>query len=294
MALKITYVLATFCLAACCSCKQIADNMGSNVSGGFSYVIDQQRADIRNIETKIEIIAKENIEISKRAASIHLTSGLDPKISDHAKEIEKHSRDITKDILEIKQYIGSVFSSAEKMSKLGEDVKNLEKKIADLQKTAEILENENAKKLYEYIAFFWVAGFALIAGGLALAFLVNRMAGGSVALVGIIILGLASASQYYLKEIAQVGFAIVVAGMIGGIAFLIYMAWRSKRAEVAISEVVELVEEMKKDLTDEQLSKMFGDNGVAMNLYSNATKSIVDAKRSAVAKEDKVVENEKA
>jgi len=137
-----------------------------------------------------------------------------------------------------------------------------------------------------YIALFWVAGFLLIAGGIALAFFINRMAGGAIALTGVIVLGLASASQYYLKEIAQVGFVMLIAGMVGGVGFLVYMAWRQKRTDVALSEVVELVDELKKDLTEEQLQKTFGDNGVAMNLYSSATRSLVEKKRSAVKSQD--------
>jgi len=177
-------------------------------------------------------------------------------------------------------------TSAQKVAGMGSDVRKLEAKIADLQKTAEILENENAKKVYDYIALFGVAGFLLIAGGIALAFFINRMAGGAIALTGVIVLGLASASQYYLKEIAQVGFVMLIAGMVGGVGFLVYMAWRQKRTDVALSEVVEMVDELKKDLTEEQLQKTFGDNGVAMNLYSSATRSLVDKKRSAVKLQD--------
>jgi len=279
-------ICSVFVLAACCSCKHPPDASGGGVSGGIDSVIGGQVEHIKKAETAIGSIGASNKIISTSSAEIEVTPSKPEPVADANRRIHDASRDIDKDMESVRVALKDIGTSAQKVAGMGSDVRKLEAKIADLQKTAEILENENAKKLYDYIALFWVAGFLLIAGGIALAFFINRMAGGAIALTGVIVLGLASASQYYLKEIAQVGFVMLIAGMVGGVGFLVYMAWRQKRTDVALSEVVEMVDELKKDLTEEQLQKTFGDNGVAMSLYSSATRSLVDKKRSAVKLQD--------
>jgi hypothetical protein len=279
-------ICSVFVLAACCSCKHPPDAMGSGVSGGIDNVIGGQVEHIKKAEMATASIGASNKIISPSSTEIEVVPSKPAPVSDANRRIHDASRDIDKDIESLRVALGDIGTSAQKVAGMGSDVRKLEAKIADLQKTAEILENENAKKLYDYIALFWVAGFLLIAGGVALSFFINRMAGGAIALTGVIVLGLASASQYYLKEIAQVGFVMLIAGMVGGVGFLVYMAWRQRRMDVALSEVVEMVDELKKDMTEEQLQKTFGDNGVAMNLYSSATRSLVDKKRSAVKSQD--------
>jgi len=279
-------ICSMFVLAACCSCKHPPDATGGGVSGGIDNVIGGQVEHIKKAETAIASIGASNKIISTSSTEIEVVPSKPAPVSDANRRIHDASRDIDKDMESLRVALGDIGSSAERVAGMGSDVRKLEAKIADLQKTAAILENENAKKLYDYIALFWVAGFLLIAGGIALAFFVNRMAGGAIALTGVIVLGLASASQYYLKEIAQVGFAMLVAGMVGGVGFLVYMAWKQRRTDVALSEVVELVDELKKDMTEEQLQKIFGDNGVAMSLYSSATHGLVEKKRSVAKVQD--------
>lgn len=277
-----TIICSLFVLAACCSCKHPPDGgSGNGVSGGIDVVIGNQVEHIRRAEEAMNSIAASNKIISTSSTEIEVVPDKPKTVSEANSRIHDASRDIDKDMDSVVATLKDIGASSQKVADMGADVRKLEAKIVDLQKTASVLQNQNAQKLYDYIALFWVAGFLLIAGGIAMAFFINKMAGGAIALTGVIILGLASASQYYLKEIAQVGFALLIVGMVGGVAFLIYMAWKNKRTDVALSEVVELVDELKKDMTDEQLEKIFGDNGVAMNLYSNATHGLVEVKRSS-------------
>lgn len=271
---KLIQVVACMMMsAACCTCKSTPNPVDSGVSTGIVSLASAQVEGVKQAQGFSDsLIAYNKIIVTKiKTGKTDGTVDID--------SISEASAEMDKTLAKLGMSLQGLESSATKMGAMSSEIKSLEKKIADLQKTADILESENAKKLYEYIALFWVAGFVLIAGGIALSFFVHKMAGGMIALVGAIVLGLASASQYYLREIAQVGFFMVVAGMVGGVAFLVYSAWRQKRTDVALSEVVELVEEMKKDLTEEQLQKMFGDNGVAMNLYGEATLKMVEAKR---------------
>lgn len=271
---KLIQVVACMMMsAACCTCKSTPNSVDSGVSTGIVSLASAQVEGVKQAQGFSDsLIAYNKIIVTKiKTGKTDGTVDID--------SISEASAEMDKTLAKLGMSLQGLESSATKMGAMSSEIKSLEKKIADLQKTADILESENAKKLYEYIALFWVAGFVLIAGGIALSFFVHKMAGGMIALVGAIVLGLASASQYYLREIAQVGFFMVVAGMLGGVAFLVYSAWRQKRTDVALSEVVELIEEMKKDLTEEQLQKMFGDNGVAMNLYGEATLKMVEAKR---------------
>ena len=260
--------------AACCTCKSIPSPVDSGVSTGIVSLASAQVEGVKQAKEFSDSLIAYNKIIAIKIKTMSPDGALD------VDSISEASAEMDKTLAKLGMSLQGLESSATKMGAMSSDIKSLERKIADLQKTADILESENAKKLYEYIALFWVAGFVLIAGGIALSFFVHKMAGGMIALVGAIVLGLASASQYYLREIAQVGFFMVVAGMVGGVAYLVYSAWRQKRTDVALSEVVEMVDELKKDLTEEQLNKIFGDNGLAMNLYGEATMKIVDAKRT--------------
>jgi hypothetical protein len=285
-------ILALMALAACCNCQKASDGMsGGGVSTGINALMAGQMEDIKRTGVTLNSLTASNKTIITSSDQIDEVTDLPPAVASANRSIRDASRDIDKDINSIKTTLAGIEASSKKMASSESDVRKLELKITDLKRTAEILENENAKKLYDYIALFWVAGFLLIAGGIALAFFINKMAGGSIALTGVIVLGLASASQYYLREIAQVGFAMLVAGMVGAVGFIIYMAWRQRRTDVALSEVVEMVDELKKDLSDEQLKKIFGDNGVALKLYSTATCAIVDHKRAAHKKDDGVDED---
>ena len=271
---KLIQVVACMMMsAACCTCKSTPNSVDSGVSTGIVSIASAQVEGVKQAQGFSDSL----IAYNKIIATKIKTGKTDGTVD--IDSISEASAEMDKTIAKLGMSLQGLESSATKMGTMSSEIKSLEKKIADLQKTADILESENAKKLYEYIALFWVAGFVLIAGGIALSFFVHKMAGGMIALVGAIVLGLASASQYYLREIAQVGFFMVVAGMVGGVAYLVYSAWKQKRTDVALSEVVELIEELKKDLTEEQLQKMFGDNGVAMNLYGEATLKMVEAKR---------------
>lgn len=271
---KLIQVVACMMMsAACCTCKSTPNSVDSGVSTGIVSLASAQVEGVKQAQGFSDSL----IAYNKIIATKIKTGKTDGTVD--IDSISEASAEMDKTIAKLGMSLQGLESSATKMGTMSSEIKSLEKKIADLQKTADILESENAKKLYEYIALFWVAGFVLIAGGIALSFFVHKMAGGMIALVGAIVLGLASASQYYLREIAQVGFFMVVAGMVGGVAYLVYSAWKQKRTDVALSEVVELIEELKKDLTEEQLQKMFGDNGVAMNLYGEATLKMVEAKR---------------
>lgn len=271
---KLIQVVACMMMsAACCTCKSTPNSVDSGVSTGIVSLASAQVEGVKQAQGFSDSL----IAYNKIIATKIKTGKTDGTVD--IDSISEASAEMDKTLAKLGMSLQGLESSATKMGTMSSEIKSLEKKIADLQKTADILESENAKKLYEYIALFWVAGFVLIAGGIALSFFVHKMAGGMIALVGAIVLGLASASQYYLREIAQVGFFMVVAGMVGGVAYLVYSAWKQKRTDVALSEVVELIEELKKDLTEEQLQKMFGDNGVAMNLYGEATLKMVEAKR---------------
>ena len=168
-----------------------------------------------------------------------------------------------------------ITAETERLETLTEEVDRLEKSLSSLQIMVEGTRAKALEKLYGYISLFWVIGFLLIAGGAAVAFFLNKTYGGSLALIGLLMLGFASASQYYLEEIAMVGAVLLVLGFLTALWMVIWSSINSKRNITAIREVVEMIQILKETMTEDEQERIFGQNGVASNVQSDLTKEIV-------------------
>ena len=131
------------------------------------------------------------------------------------------------------------------------------------------------EKLYGYISMFWVIGFLLIAGGAAVAFFLNKTYGGSLALIGLLMLGFASASQYYMEQIAFVGAILLVVGFLVAIGMVVWSTIHSKRSATAVREIVEMIQILKESMTADEQNRIFGVNGVASQVQSEITMQII-------------------
>ena len=162
-----------------------------------------------------------------------------------------------------------------RLETLTEEVDRLEKSLSNLQIMMTETKVKALEKLYGYITIFWIIGFILIAGGAAVAFFLNKTYGGSLCLIGLLMLGFASASQYYMEEIAMVGAILLVVGFLTAIWMVVWSSINSKRNITAIREVVEMIQILKETMTDDEQERIFGQNGVASNVQSDLTKEIV-------------------
>jgi hypothetical protein len=94
-------------------------------------------------------------------------------------------------------------------------------------------------------------------------------------ITGGVMLGFASASQYYLKEVALVGGILLAALVVGGLGFLLWSVITANRSQTAMREVIEMIEILKETMTDGEYDRIFGSNGVASNVQSDFTKELI-------------------
>ena len=87
--------------------------------------------------------------------------------------------------------------------------------------------------------------------------------------------GFASASQYYLEEIATIGLIVLVVGFFAALGVVAWMLLDGKNDKKAVKEIVQLVEAMKNRLSSEERKEIFGPEGVASKLTDTKTKTII-------------------
>jgi len=175
----------------------------------------------------------------------------------------------------IKESATEIEKETETLRQLHVQVDKLEDQIISLQSAMAQTQAQALEKLYGYITMFWVIGFILIVAGAAVAFFVNKGYGASLGLIGILMIGFASASQYYMQEIAMVGAIIVVLGFLIAVGMIVWSAINSKRNSTAIKEIVEMVEILKETMTDSEKDRIFGEEGIAQRIQSDFTKEVI-------------------
>tara|TARA_R110002110_G_scaffold149086_2_gene340265 strand:- start:462 stop:845 length:384 start_codon:yes stop_codon:yes gene_type:complete len=115
----------------------------------------------------------------------------------------------------------------------------------------------------------------MIIGGAFVMFWVSKKLGATLLGIGFLTVGFASASQFYMEEIAQVGLYVLIGGFLLTAVIVGYMLLNGKNTEKATLEIVQLVEAMKERLSDEERKEIFGQDGVASRLTSPITKNLI-------------------
>jgi ABC-type multidrug transport system fused ATPase/permease subunit len=214
--------------------------------------------DIREESDSIDQDAKVIIEETKAIPDVKVAGNINSK----AENIIESSDSIKKENAKLAVVIDEVKKNEDELAKL-KDLINSNRLQA-------------LEKLYGYVTMFWVLGFAAIVGGAVVAFLLgNRIFGSSIMMIGIMMVGFAAASQYYMEEIAKVGGIILVISFIGGIAYLIWGIYRANTVSLAVKEIVEMMEILKETMTDDEKERIFGEKGLASRLQSEITQKVV-------------------
>lgn len=238
-----------------------------------------------------ERIAEESETIKKNANDITAGSGVvGTTLNDIQSSVPEKNQPAVKEAIRTNTQIASkseqIAASSDRIIKesatlkdINEQIKTLEKKASDIKAVEAQARADALKKLYSYIVAFWAIGFLLIAGGAIVSFLVNKTMGGTIALMGAIVLGFATASQYYMEQIAQIGAVLLVALIIGGVSMLVYNIVNAHRSSTAVKEIVQMIEILKETMTDDEKNRIFGPNGVASTCTSDITKEVVAAVR---------------
>lgn len=155
------------------------------------------------------------------------------------------------------------------------DISDMEKTINDLKTSLEEARKAALQRLYTYITMFWVIGFIVIIGGAILSFFVNKMMGLTLSMVGVLMIGFASASHYYLQEIAMIGGIIIIGTMLFGVGLLVWSMINAKRSSTAVKEIVEMIEILKESMLDSEKERIFGNDGLASKVQSDITKEVI-------------------
>ena len=152
---------------------------------------------------------------------------------------------------------------------------DIEKELEELRQSDREIRKKALENLHSFITLFFVIGFGMLIAGAFVAFWVNGKLGTVILGIGFLTVGFASASQYYLEEIATIGLIILIIGLISTAGIIAWMLIRGRGNEKAIKEIVELIEAMKDKLTPEERKGIFGINGIAYRLTSDLTKKII-------------------
>lgn len=221
-----------------------------------------------HLESVLEHIKSESDSIEKDANTIISES---KTISD-----QKVSGGIQSRAENIIESSTSIKKENDKLARVTDEVKKNEEELARLKDLVNSKRLEALEKLYGYVTMFWVLGFAAIVGGAVVAFLLgNRLFGSSIMMIGVMMVGFAAASQYYMEQIAQVGGVILIVSFVGGIAYLIWGIYRANTVTLAVKEIVEMIEILKATMTDQEKEKLFGKDGMANLVQSDITKQVV-------------------
>ena len=230
-----------------CNTFQPINTANTTASTSLNFETNRIASETASIRSDAETILKENSESS--AVNAHANQILDSAIRIEAETVNLQNTTAL--------------------------VASMEKQVAELTNAENITRQHSLETLYKYITLFWVIGFIVLAGGAVIAFMVNKTMGFSICVVGAIMLGFASASQYYLEEIAMGGGALLILMVVTGIGMVGWSLFKAKNNATAIHEIVEMMEILKEDMTDSERSRIFGVDGLATKVQSDLTKEII-------------------
>ncbi len=205
-------------------------------------------------------------------------SNLDPtldSIEDSAESIKERVDEAQLEQVRIEEALEDLESANARVSAAVGQIEQLEDLVKEYETSDREVRKEALENLHSYITIFFVIGFGMLVGGAFLTFWVNPKLGGVVLAIGVLTVGFAAASQYYLEEIAIVGLIVLIVGFLATIGVVGWMLIDGKKDKLAMKEIVGLIEAMKEHLTTEERKKIFGAGGIASTLTSDLTKEII-------------------
>lgn len=245
----------------------------SSSTSTMQSITEHMERDLTDIAKDASYIQTEAIEADSVLDSLYEQVPQDnrpslDKVIDSVWEIKTHADQIV-------NATNRVQEETDKLQSVVGQVKKMEDRIVELQNLEKEGRAKAMEKLYGYITLFWIIGFSVMAGGAALAFFVSKKTGLLVVMVGAVMIGFATASQYYLQEIALIGGILLIALIVGGVGMLVWSMVKAQRSSTAISEIVEMIEILRETMTEDERDRIFGPDGVASKVQSDLTKEII-------------------
>tara|TARA_R110000851_G_scaffold166275_4_gene311550 strand:+ start:10270 stop:11151 length:882 start_codon:yes stop_codon:yes gene_type:complete len=279
---KLLFVLVLISTATGCKTTGLSPNNGG-VSSTVIETIREQREQTKEITDAGEAITEGLVSIDEHAENILNEVALAPNQSDpiltrieHSAEAIKEDVDLAeKEQIRIEEALEDLNAANSRVSAAIGHIENLEELVLEYEQSDREVRKEALQNLHSFITLFFVIGFSMLVGGTFLAFWVGGKLGGVVLAIGILTVGFASASQFYLEEIATVGLVVLVVGIVAALGVVGWMLIDGRHDKEAMKEIIQLVEEMKVRLSPEERKEVFGVGGYASKVTSSLTKNII-------------------
>ena len=287
---RITRLGIIMVIATAGGCEMFQEVSGKTPANTSSTVVDsvrEQREQTDEITNATEVIGNDLETIDEEANSILNDIALVPEdknynidptlqsIEDSAETIKETVDDAQKEQIRIDESLEDLEQANNRVAAAVGQIEELEDLVAEYEESDREVRREALENLYNSITLFFVIGFAMVVGGAFVMFWVSRKLGATLLGIGFLTVGFASASQFYMEEIAQVGLYVLIGGFLLTLAIIAYMLLNGKNNEKAMLEVVQLVEAMKDKLSDKGRKEIFGQDGIASRMTSTLTKNII-------------------
>lgn len=283
-------MVATITVAFGCEMFDEWDTNPDSPANTSSTVVDslrEQKEQTEEIGSASDEIGNDLGDIDNQADSILNDIALVPddhnynidptlnSIEDSAESIKESVDDAQKEQVRVDEALEDLESANARVAAAVGQIEDLEDLVKEYEQSDREVRREALENLHENITLFFTIGFAMLVAGAFIAFWVNGRLGAVLLAVGVLTVGFATASQYYMEEIAQVGLIVLIGGFLITMGVIAYMLLNGRRNEKAIKEIVQLIEEMKDRLSSQERKEIFGQDGVASQLTSTMTKNIV-------------------
>lgn len=270
-----------------CEAIQEINNIPANTSNTMVDSVREQKEQTEEITDASGAIQDELNSIDKEANSILNDIALVPEdrnynidptldsIENSAETIKEHVDGAEKEQIRIEEALEDLNAANARVSAAVGQIEQLEELVTEYEQSDREVRKEALENLHSFITLFFVIGFGMLIGGAFLVFWVSGKLGGVVLAIGVLTVGFAAASQYYLEEIATIGLIVLIVGFFATLGVVGWMLIDGRNDKEAMKEIVNLIEAMKERLTPEERKEIFGVGGVASKLTSDLTKQIV-------------------
>jgi len=271
-------------------CEMFQEVTGKTPANTSSTVVDsvrEQKEQTDEITNASEVIGNDLEKIDDQANSILNDIALVPEdknynidptlesIEDSAEAIKETVDNSQKEQIRIDESLEDLEQANNRVAAAVGQIEQLEDLVKEYEQSDREVRKEALENLYNSITLFFVIGFAMVIGGAFVMFWVSRKLGATLLGIGFLTVGFASASQFYMEEIAQVGLYVLIGGFLLTVVIVAYMLLNGKNTEKATLEIVQLVEAMKERLSEKERKEIFGQDGIASRLTSPVTKNLI-------------------
>ena len=270
-----------------CEAIQEMNGVPTNTSNTMVDSVRAQKDQTHEITDASEVIQDELNNIDEEANSILNDIALVPEdrnynidptldsIENSAEAIKEHGDGAEKEQIRIEEALEDLNSANARVSAAVGQIEQLEDLVQEYEQSDREVRKEALENLHSFITLFFVIGFGMLIGGAFLTFWVSGKLGGVVLAIGVLTVGFAAASQYYLEEIATIGLIVLIVGFLASLGVVGWMLIDGKNDKKAVKEIVQLVEAMKDRLSSQERKEIFGPSGIATKLTQDQTKKII-------------------